>query len=185
MLALWRLIILFFKQKTVKYQSRRLRFKYIKSNLRLRQKGKRYCWYTTWWSMLKSKRLKLFKTNHWIDFWIFKRKNYRVYKKVKLWALVKKIFKKPILRLRWKLTRKWRDDVYFLKNYPKMKNYRCEFVNEYYWCVDTIWSIPFDVDDIFICTLYYLFFYKDGLTGIELMAYGYIIEYVDIFHLYN
>lgn len=139
----------------------------------------------TWWTTLKPKHPRLFKTNHWIDFWIFKRKDYKHINRLRLWKLVRNFLKKPELKLRWKLTRRLRGDVYTLKNYPKPKLINLLFLDDYYWCIDTIWTIPFDADDIYICALYYLFFYKDGLTGIELMAYGYIIEYVDFFHLYT
>lgn len=120
-----------------------------------------------------------------MDWWIFKRKDYKYFRKLFLWKLVKKFLKKPELKLRWKLTRRLRGDTYFMKEYPKIKLTSINFLDEYYWCVDTIWTISFDADDIYICALYYLFFYKDGLTGIELMAYGYIIEYIDFFHLYS
>lgn len=148
-------------------------------------KGRRYRWYITWWDILQPKHPRLFKTNHWMDHWIFNRKYHKWINKLKLWKIIKKFFKKPELKLRWKLTRKFRGDIYFLKDYPKIKICNFLFLDEYYWCIDTIWTLPFDADDIYICTLYYLFFYKDGLTGIELMAYGYIIEYIDFFHLYS
>lgn len=153
--------------------------------MRRRLKNKKYNWYATWWSVLESKHPRLFKTNYWMDKWIFKRKDYKYFWKLKLWRIVKKIFREPELKLRWKLTKKRRGDIFFLKEYPKIQLCKWTFFDEYYWCIDTIWTIPFDINDIYICTLYYLFFYKDGLTGIELMAYGYIIEYIDFFHLYT
>lgn len=172
-----------FKWKIRKYQSSRLKFKFSKQILRQRVKGKRYQWYMTWWSILKIKHPRLFKTNHWMDKWIFMRRDYRHITKIRLWKNVKKLFLEPELKLRWKLTRPFRGNRYFMKQYPKIKLLSFIYFNEYYWCTDTIFTIPFDTNDIFICALYYLFFYKDGLTGIELIAYGYIIEYVDFFHL--
>lgn len=185
----------YYKRRGKKKFSKKIFFLYSKKIMKKRKKE----WFArdtitffdiTWWTKVNPffKRQdmpewRMRKTTYKTDWWFFKKRDYTVIKKLKLWWLVKKHFTWKELVLRWTLKRRLRGDFYFLKNYKKVKLHNYSFFEVYNWCKDTVWAIPIDVEDVRMCVQYFIFFSKEGLIGLDFILYGFLADYASFLHL--